>query len=643
MQAIGGFPEVLTVFSGSSDSAQAMLHVNFIRGILRKMVPKEVLLDVDDLRSRGRVPNHLFPLSRAEVWGGSPYYFSLQIMCPFQVHAAKFFQEMVVRWLLPGVKLTLENFVSSRFSSPLLYQGDLLFADAVIALQSDKDLDRVRRNLLVLENEIFLGLASYYQAGKILEMKGISCSEKNAVIQDALSVLIQKKPNLFDYDLFGFMQQFLLLAKEEFKQSRECYHLSRIVYTVYLFKKSLLELTEMLPGQRHVSLKVCRIKVHLAVKTKRVLALVVGVNFIHKNELFDEHHLMKSIANHLPGVRLLEDSSFVMPSKDGKVQIVYLEIEKTNEQSFSGADIRLMRQKLPSDLKNHVERLMPALFMPRNEEEVMKNILVLSHELKYFKDLPQVIISFELQEDENLTFTVIVLRLLTDPSTVSVAEMYESADCRFSFVEDRVRRVGLLRGKYPKEATVFRIHLPKHFFVREDHTVDLLKARQAVVCELYQALGDFRDYNGGMIATQNETLQMVKDLLGPLDNKETFLFENFFHALMPMESRNVVDYQCIKNLFSSLCDSIRSQGVGEVLQEELTHICLIMKSREPFDKEEVASRIKCRGIGSCQLITALLYYEGFHYWSSLLIVEAGEIRQMWKRLVLQNTQCLVSL
>ncbi len=636
MSSITSFPEVITVFNGSAESPQATFLSDYIRTVLRQVVPSQVLMDIDDLRSRAKMMHEFFPVSNFHVWGNSPYYLSLQIICPFQDHGAKFVQDILCRWLLPGVKVTIDSFISARFASSDLYIGDLLFLDAVIQLENERDLDRVRRNLIPLETEIFLGLSSYYQATKILEMKGISSSEKIDIIQDCLGMLIQKKRDFFDYDIFSLMQQFFLLCTDEFHKSRECHHLSRIIYTAYLFKKSLLELTEILPGHRHVSLKVSRIRVHSPLKMSRVLALVVGVNFIHKNELFDEHHLMKSITNHVAGVRLLADSSFVIPTKDEKVQIVYLEIEKENNQNFSSEEIHLMRQKLPSELKNHVERLMPALFMPRNEEEVMKNILILSHELKYSKDLPQVIISFELQEGDDLIFTVIFLRLLTDPSTISVAEMYRQGGGRFFFLDDRVRRVGLLRGKYPKESTVFRMHLPQHVFLREDHTVDLLKARQALAVELSRALGDFRDYNGGMIATQRQTLDTLKTLLGPLDNKENFLLENFFHALMPMEARNVVDYRCIKDLFFSLRESIDQQSLQQVLREDPSHVCLIMKSCEPFPKEELAAWGKCEGIRSCELITAILSYEGFYYWASLLIAEELEIRRTWKILVLKN-------
>ena len=50
--------------------------------------------------------------------------------------------------------------------------------------------------------------------------------------------------------------------------------------------------------------------------------------------------------------------------------------------------------------------------MPRNEEEVMRNILILSEQLKLVRDLPQIIVSFDEQTDKYVSFTVILLRIL---------------------------------------------------------------------------------------------------------------------------------------------------------------------------------------------------------------------------------------
>ena len=104
--------------------------------------------------------------------------------------------------------------------------------------------------------------------------------------------------------------------------------------------------------------------------------------------------------------------------------------------------------------------------MPRNEEEVMRNILVLSQQLRFLRDIPQMIISFEEQTDTELSFTVILVRLL-HPDSRPIEELF-----RFSI--DRVKVVGQLRRKIPKEAVVMRARIMSEQFMREDYSVDLL-------------------------------------------------------------------------------------------------------------------------------------------------------------------------
>ena len=55
---------------------------------------------------------------------------------------------------------------------------------------------------------------------------------------------------------------------------------------------------------------------------------------------------------------------------------------------------------------------MHPIFMPRNEEEVMRNILSLSNQIRYIKDPQQVFITFDEQTNAHLFFTVILVRIL---------------------------------------------------------------------------------------------------------------------------------------------------------------------------------------------------------------------------------------
>jgi hypothetical protein len=113
--------------------------------------------------------------------------------------------------------------------------------------------------------------------------------------------------------------------------------------------------------------------------------------------------------------------------------------------------------------------------------------------------------------------------------------------------------LGMLRKKHTKEATVFRVKVYNRSFLRQDHSIDLYKARQHVVNELTRVVGEFRDYNGGMISKQNELLCALRELLANKGLKyNELLLENFFYSLTPVIMRTVMEPEALKKLFIML-------------------------------------------------------------------------------------------
>ena len=101
----------------------------------------------------------------------------------------------------------------------------------------------------------------------------------------------------------------------------------------------------------------------------------------------------------------------------------------------------MLKERLAEDLKNGVERLMRPLFMPRNEEEVMRNIITLAQQLRYPRDLPQVIISFDEQTDADLSFIIIFLRVL-HKGMPSIQELFQRSRTFLKFIPDRAKMLG---------------------------------------------------------------------------------------------------------------------------------------------------------------------------------------------------------
>ena len=140
----------------------------------------------------------------------------------------------------------------------------------------------------------------------------------------------------------------------------------------------------------------------------------------------------------------------------------------------------------------------------------------------------------------------------------SLNRVIEKEKPRTKFVpyDDPPKPLTPIRPKYPKEANVFRVKIEKAQFFRADHSLDLYKARHAVVFELARILGEFRDYNGGLITKQNELFCSLKNMLGKIGVQHSFLLENFFYSLNPAVMRNILEPFPLKTLFTMLLESL---------------------------------------------------------------------------------------
>ncbi len=530
------------------------------RDLIRKLIPPDIIGSMDNLVSRVRF-NDLAPLIKISDLNQAPCNFSVSLLCKYRPNVSHFFYEMISRWLLPQKRLNVELFFSSDVRLPRLSDDLLTVAEIVVQIKSTQELEEIRRNFKQIETELRLGLISHYQARRILEFKGLSNDGKTAMIQEKIGSLIQSRSKDFDRGIFSQMQHFLVTCRDEFKSERDYHHISRIISNIYSVRNLLKRNIEVLPNQRHIIVKLLKTRLISQKKpqgARNVLGILVGLNFLREHEIFEKGHLIGAISQIIKNVRAVEGSFFVDRAQGNLIQMNYLEIEKCDDQDFTHDEIQTLRVHLPDQFKAHIEQLTHPVFMPRNEEEVLRNIMALSRQLRFVTDIPQVIISFDEQRGSELSFTVILLRVLC-PDGKPVLELFEQAKSNLKFVPDRVRSLGALGRKHVKEAAVFRVFVEGGSFLRPDHSLDLYQARRHILSEISRIVGEVRDFNGGMIGKQNEVLTALKRTLGRLAHQNAILVERFFFALTPVELRSVMDAEHLRQLFLLLLQSHKKQ------------------------------------------------------------------------------------
>lgn len=554
---------IQTWFENSNDKVEENnndYYSYIILGILKKILPPDFFESKENLEMtynhQRKILKQVIPLitcCEARNFPGNVSFFALSRYCQ---NSFKFFFEMVSRWLIPGKRLNVILVYATDFKVPDLSDEVYTVCEVMISLKDQAEFLEIQRHFPTIEAEISLGIHSTFFAQRILEIKGLSADEKTAFIQATIAFLVKRFPQIYNADVFTEMQHVLVMCRDDFKAARQARHLSRIIGVQYLFRRSLRESIRKNPHRRYVTSKIFRSVIQASPGRKRVLAVLVGLNLLRDQETFGEKHLLKAIHHYIPAAQAVENSFFINKLPSESICTVYLEIEKKDGSDFTSLEIRKLRHELSADLKNRVEHKLHPIFMPRNEEEIMRNLLILANQIKYVRDIPQIFISFDEQSHSHLFFTVILVRIFK-PESVTIAESFKKTPTFLEYVHDRTKIVGYIRKKYAKEATVFHLKLPKDSFLRADHSIDLYKARQTVVTELSRVIGEVRDYNGGMISKQHELLTDIRRSLVEVKEYNELLLENFFYSLAPVVVRALLDPKAFKTLFLMLLEGIK--------------------------------------------------------------------------------------
>jgi len=581
------------------------LYVGFMENILEKLLPPkflETFQSVETVRNLRKSFQELhagLPILKWSVPEQSPglIYITTFSRAEFIHGLGRFMADFVSRWLIPGKQLPIFCAPSLNFHFVDYDKHSYYLQQVILEVSDEGDLALAKTNLPRLSREGNLILLSVIHSRSVMALKTLSFEEKKASIEEKLYALLdphgkshdssifehmhqfllrisgedkinqikeqivpllRNHPKAFDPDIFHEIQHIVLLFREKFLAIRDIRFITRLIAYQYLFRKALKQQLESQPKERLLIIKTLKTKLSAPGNSRQVLGVMVGMNILRENEIFDQKHSFEAIRHCLPRIKRVKDS-YVLDTRDqDKIRLFYLEVEKEDGSPFSLSELKDLRKRLPRELKIGVENVTHPVFMPRNEEEVMRNILLLSHELKYVRDIPQVVISFDTQTESELAFTVILLRILQSKEA-SLEEIFRLSKSSIRFQDFDVKSVGLLRKKYVKEANIFSARLDKKSFLRKDYTLDLFKARQAVSAELALILGDIRDFNGGILSKQHELFHELRQALLSLGHNNDFLLENFFYSITPPLMQSLLPATVLKTLFLMMIESLEHE------------------------------------------------------------------------------------
>jgi len=596
---------------------------------------------------------------------------AVTFLCPaeFTHGAGRYITDTLSRWLIPGKQIPLVGEIALSFRFNLYPSAKFYIIQEIIGINNEEELTMIHKNLPQLIKEMKINIMAVYHARYITSLRSHSHNLKNLLIQENLfsllnnhdsssyeqlqdfitkvsseekinqvkqnlSYLIESRPKAFDRATFYEIRHHLSLFTQEFLSKRNQKHLSRIIAYQYLFKKVLQEKIKKFPQERHLSIKV----IHCYLKEREPIAsILIGMNLLKETERFEYRHLQEAIKNCLPFAFFVEDS-FLIDRRHEKILFLYIEIHKPNNQMFTTKEIKHLRQKLPIKLIRHIETVAHSIFMPRNEEELLRNIIVLSNQIKYVRDLPQLSIHYEKQTDTHLFFTIVLVRLKTK-NTSPLQEIFENIKEPMKITVDEIRVAGFLKKKYPKEAAILHASVEKELFFRPDYSVDLLKARQKIFFELTNFLGEFRDFNGGMIIQQDRAFSDLRQVIEMLTPQNELLLENYFYSIRPAMMQTIYDKAILKAHFEILLQTmdIKLSNTSYLIHEkriENFHLYWIQAAAPTF-KDEILSAI---GQPSNELTNSFLQIDQYSMLGFIFKVENEEAVQKFQETVLKTLE-----
>lgn len=598
----------------------------------------------------------------------------LKILCQadFSEGVSRHISDVFTRWLVPGKRIVSGAGLSLQFSFRHFPQKQLFFRQEFFQFEDPIDLSHALRTIPSLIEETRINILAAYQARYLTSLKSISFEqrseltrqnaslfftnadsssnrsaynltnrfmarlseeEKLGIVKENIKHLVRARPQDFDTDIFREMTDFTSRLRNPFTSVRDPRHISRIVAFHYLFKKTLLQSIQEAPNERHLSIKL--VKAQLSA-VNPVIGILLGMNLLRESEQFERKHLLSAIQSCLPYSTAVADS-YIVDRQEETLRIFYLEIQKPQNSPFTFQEIRNLREQLPERLKRRVENIVHPIFMPRNEEEVLRTIVVLSKQMKFLRDLPHLTIHYEKQSDSEITFLIVLVRILKE-TDLPFKELMQSSLTSLRITIDEIRSAGSLKRRFPKEAVVFRAMLDKSPFFRKDFSLDLKRARQKVTSELRLLLGDFRDFNGGMIHKQDEALELLRKTIGASAVHHEIVLENFFHSLRPGIMQTILPSELLRSLFNMLMEVLNEDLLQKSFSLKVSgegkYFLAMIGAAAPTFKEEVMSAVSFLRIPSYDLTTSFLHVQENATLGYILRTENLERRSQFQQCLL---------
>lgn len=397
-------------------------------------------------------------------------------------------------------------------------------------------------------------------------------ADKISYLNQRLNNLAERFSHFVDPSILKERDRLLAYFDGDFVQKRSPTHLLRLLLSQHLQRKKLLGSHPLTSKNRAVEFRILPVKLQYPFVSKKVVGILVQMSLSNRYDLFDEEIFQRSVHQLLPTLHMVRGSLYKFQGNNDNIHTLYAEFEKPGNNPLTATELGLLKKNLGEELIDRTEKLVPAIFKVRNQEEALRNILTLSQEIDHLSDLPQVMISFETQSSEEFTFTVIGVRAENQLSIALDNLIQQGPSCRW--ILERKQIVRYLQDHEPIVAYLFRVLLmPDNTILRSDGSLNFFAARQKVAATLKESIGDYRDFNGGILIKQEETLLSLKNAFPHIPFEQ---IENIFYSITPIEMQTILQTTTLQSLIDL---AIQASHLSLISADDYH---LVSSSKPPF-------------------------------------------------------------
>ncbi len=457
----------------------------------------------------------------------------------------------------------------------------------------------------------------------------------NAAVSEVSSELkhwLHRFPQGDNTRLFDHFSLLFLSAKNEFLDHREPHHLSRIILSLLIIEQKIERLLTQFPESRHIEFKTFPATLFYPFSSKKVLGCLIGAYLPDSYDRFDEQALVAALQKIIGPIRLIPEGVYRHPTKNKNLHLLYVELEK-RETFFTLHQRKTLQAELKEQLLRTIPKLFPAVFMRRNQEEVFKNILLLSQQIDSLNDLPQVMISLEEQTPEEIVFLI---------TLVAVAKKEQPLLFDPSFIIERSQVVRSLTTGESLRAYLLRLSLTRNpELFRSDGSLNFYSAREKTSKKLQEVLGEFRDCNGGLLLKQGELLQNLREAFPTITAEDPELIENFFYSLSPLEKQATLSRSPLQHFFSFFLEATHLPSpLDYTLRCHETHdlFFISVQSSSLSIREALLSLITHPSVCDKDIISSTITIGESFYFTCMLVQSKDSDRQTIIQLIRDTAQ-----